>query len=672
LPGFGEITLSEGTWSGLNPLGTRVYRIHRRSSLSGWVVAVAVPQAALTGPLYRSLWVVLALGAVVALGALGSAAFMSRKLTLTFSSLSTAARRMGEGERVSAPRSSLQEANEIGEALAHASRKLCEHAQTLERANQDLENRVEERTRALRSAAEAYRSIVDTVVDAIVVSDEMGRISFFNRGAELMFGYAACEVIGESLGILMPDAQRSAHDKRLEHYRGKPQLSTICERRGVIARRKDGSTIPIDLAVTQWQDGDGRLRFTGILRDVSERERHAEELKTAKESAESAQVRAETASQAKSQFLASMSHEIRTPLNAISGFAQLLCQSGDALGRERQMRYTQNIMDASEQLNIIIDDVLDLARIESGRIDLKCEFLDCLEIMSEAYRMLEVTAKQRGIVFTADTSANLPSILADRGRVLQVLLNFLSNAIKYNIEGGWVMLSASHSDHMVRFFVRDTGKGIAPEHHPAVFQPFNRLGAEQGPEGGTGIGLAICRRLVHAMKGEIGFDSVPGKGSTFWFDLPVADEATRAQPTASLTPDAAAPTQPATNGDGIKILYIEDKIANIELMRSIVEDIHDARCIDAQTVQAGVDMAPALKPHLVITDIHLPDGTGFDVLQRLRGDPSTAHIPVIALTADAMPSNLANMQRHGFDHIVTKPFKVPDLMSIVRTTLKAA
>jgi CheY-like chemotaxis protein len=223
---------------------------------------------------------------------------------------------------------------------------------------------------------------------------------------------------------------------------------------------------------------------------------------------------------------------------------------------------------------------------------------------------------------------------------------------------------------MVRFLVRDTGKGIAPDKHAGVFQPFNRLGAEQGPEGGTGIGLAICRRLVHAMDGEIGFESVPGNGSTFWFDLPVAREA--AQTAAQPGQNAAAPMQPALPGGGINILYIEDKIANVELMRSIVEDIDDARCVDVQTVEAGLGIAPILKPDLVITDIHLPDGTGFDVLQRLRQDPATAHIPVIALTADAMPANLANMQRHGFDHIVTKPFNVPHLVDIVRTTLQAA
>jgi PAS domain S-box-containing protein len=671
LPGLHEITLSEGTWSGLNPLGVPVFRIHRRSALSGWIVSVAVPQAALSEPLDRSLSLILFLVSAVALVALGSGLLLSHKMTQIFRSLSIAARRTGDGHIVTVPRTSLREANEIGAALEQAARKLSEHARVLERTNEELENRVEERTRELRSAAEAYRSIVDTAMDAIVVGNEAGRITLFNKAAETIFGYSASEAIGQSIGILMPEPHRSAHDGYVERYRNSGRRMAAGRRPGLTGCHKDGSAIALDLSIAEWQDAQGRRHFTGILRDVRDRERQAEELQNAKEHAERARARAESASQAKSQFLASMSHEIRTPLNAISGFAQLLHQSGDSLMRDRQVRYTQSILDASDQLQNIIDDVLDMARIEAGQVKLNCETLDCLEVMTEVYRTIEVSARERGIVFTADTSANLPSIFADRGRLIQVLLNLASNAVKYNIDGGWVMLSAAPCDGKVRFFVRDTGRGIAPEHHDAVFEPFNRLGAEQGPVGGTGIGLAISRRLVHAMKGEIGFESVPGTGSTFWVDLPAAHDEAATQKAAAAMHDVATTGPAMPDNAAFKILYIEDKIANVELMRSIVEGMNDTRFIDAHTVQDGVGLA-AEKPDLVITDIHLPDGTGFDVLQKLRHDPETAHIPVIALTADAMPTNLANMKRHGFDHIVTKPFKVPDLIQIVRTTLKAA
>src|SRR5216684_3289787 len=373
----------------------------------------------------------------------------------------------------------------------------------------------------------------------------------------------------------------------------------------------------------------------------------------------------ERTSRAKSEFLASMSHELRTPLNAISGFALLLGRSADALDREKRIRYAQSIVEASTRLEKIIDDVLDMTRFESGQVNVNCEVLDCLEVMTEVSRTLEVSARKKGVLFSVDVSGNLPSIVADRGRLIQVLLNLGSNAIKYNVEGGWVLLTAFACDDVVRFIVRDTGKGIPAERHREIFEPFNRLGAELAQQEGTGIGLTISRRLVQAMDGKIGFESSVGQGSKFWVELPVAD--------AIAAKMARAPSLFATAADTrCKILYIEDKIPNVELMRAIIENLSNARFVDAQTVQEGLRIARSLRPDLVITDIHLPDGKGFDVLRGLRKDDRTAQIPVVALTADAMPSNMHNMELAGFDHILTKPLKMPDLMKILRATLKAA
>lgn len=374
---------------------------------------------------------------------------------------------------------------------------------------------------------------------------------------------------------------------------------------------------------------------------------------------------ADKTSRAKSEFLASMSHELRTPLHAISGFAQLLCQPDNGLAREKRVRYRENIVESSAQLGKIIDDVLDMASFESGHVNVNCEVLDCLEVMTEVSSTLEVSAKKRRILFTADTSGNLPSIVGDRRRLIQVLLNLGSNAIKYNIDGGWVLLTAVPCDDVVRFIVRDTGKGIPAERHPEIFEPFNRLGVELTQEEGAGIGLTISRRLVQAMDGDIGFESTVGYGSKFWVDLPVANEiAAKA---------ARAPSLFAMPSDTrCKVLYIEDKIPNVELMRAIIEDLSNTRFIDAQTVAEGLRLARSLRPDIVITDIHLPDGNGFDVLRELRGDGRTAQIPVIALTADAMTANMHNMQTAGFDHILTKPLKIPDLMKILHASLKAA
>jgi signal transduction histidine kinase/CheY-like chemotaxis protein len=374
---------------------------------------------------------------------------------------------------------------------------------------------------------------------------------------------------------------------------------------------------------------------------------------------------ADRTSRAKSEFLASMSHELRTPLNAISGFAQLLHQSGGTLRDERRIRYTENIMEASTQLGKIIDDVLDMASFESGHVNVNRDVLDCLQVMTEVSRTLEISARKRGVLFTVDTSGNLPSIVADRGRLIQVLLNLGSNAVKYNVDGGWVVLSAVPCEGVVRFIVRDTGRGIAAERHGEVFEPFNRLGVELTQEEGTGIGLTISRRLVQAMDGKIGFESAVGQGSEFWVELPVADE------TAAQTVRVAS-LFAITTDTRCKILYIEDKLTNVELMRAIVEDLSDTRFIDAQTVEEGLKIARSLRPDLIITDIHLPDGKGFDILSGLRGDVKTSKIPVVALTADAMASNMHNMRLAGFDHILTKPLNIPDLMTILRGTLRAA
>ena len=374
---------------------------------------------------------------------------------------------------------------------------------------------------------------------------------------------------------------------------------------------------------------------------------------------------ADRTSRAKSEFLASMSHELRTPLNAISGFAQLLGRSADALDREKRIRYAQSIVEASTRLEKIIDDVLDMARFETGHVNVNCEVLDCLEVMTEVSRTLEVSARKTGVLFSVDVSANLPSIVADRGRLIQVLLNLGSNAIKYNAEGGSVLLTAFPCDDVVRFIVRDTGRGIPAERHREIFEPFNRLGVELAQQEGTGIGLTISRRLVQAMDGKIGFESSVGQGSKFWVELPVAD--------AIAAKMARAPSLFAPAADTrCKILYIEDKIPNVELMRAIIENLSNTRFIDAQTVEEGLRIARSLRPDLVITDIHLPDGKGFDVLRGLRKDDRTSQIPVVALTADALPSNMHNMELAGFDHILTKPLKMPDLMKILRATLKAA
>jgi PAS domain S-box-containing protein len=518
---------------------------------------------------------------------------------------------------------------------------------------------------AIRERGERkLHGVLESAPDAMIIVADDGRIVSVNAQTENLFGYARDELVGQSAEVLIPERFRARHAE----YRGRLVSKPNSRRMGagieLSALRKDGCEVPVEISLAALSSEDGTLVVSAI-RDVTERRRQADELRTAKEAAETALARAESASRAKSDFLASMSHELRTPLSCVSGYAQLLSKSGDGLPRPAT-RYVQSIMKASDQLKDIIDDVLAMAGIETGRLNLSCEAVDCLEVMTEVCRRLGVLAKERHILFTADTSANLPYIFADRARLVQVLFNLGSNAIKYNVEGGWVLLAAYPMDHMVRFVVTDTGRGIPSERHGELFQPFNRLGAEMGPQEGTGLGLAMSHRLVQAMKGVIGFESVVGDGSKFWVDLPVADDIA----TTSIRDAAMRSTM--IDDSGSKILYIEDKIPNVALMRSVIEGLHNMQFTDAQTVKEGIEIARSWKPDLVITDIHLPDGKGFDVLRRLREDPETAHVPVIALTADAMPTNVHNMQRVGFDYIITRPFEIPELVQILHAKLKAA
>jgi protein-histidine pros-kinase len=519
---------------------------------------------------------------------------------------------------------------------------------------------------AIRDRGERrLHGVLESAPDAMVILADDGRIVSVNAQTENLFGYAREELVGRPVEVLVPERFRARHPEHRGQFVSQPNARRMGAGIELSALRKDGCEVPVEISLATLSSEDGTLVVSAI-RDVTERRRQADELRAAKEAAETALDRAESASRAKSDFLASMSHELRTPLSCISGYAQLLSKSGDALRGDHATRYAQSIMKASDQLKNIIDDVLDMAGIETGRLNLSCEVLDCLEVMTEVCRTLEVLAKERHILFTTDTSANLPYIRADRARLVQVLPNLGTNAIKYNVEGGWVLLAAYPKDHMVRFVVTDTGRGIPSGRHGELFQPFNRLGAEMGAQEGTGLGLAISHRLVHAMQGMIGFESIVGDGSKFWVDMPVADDIV-----ATSILDATM-RGAMTDDSRSKILYIEDKIPNVALMRSVIEGLHNVQFIDAHTVKEGVEIARSCKPDLVITDIHLPDGKGFDVLRRLREDPETAQVPVIALTADAMPTNVHNMQRVGFDYIITKPFEIPELMQILHASLKAA
>ncbi|MGQ9860752.1 MAG: PAS domain S-box protein [Thiobacillaceae bacterium] len=418
--------------------------------------------------------------------------------------------------------------------------------------------------------------------------------------------------------------------------------------------RPDGSLGWVRLRGVSHQDPEGRVVLTGTIQDITAGKAREAELSQAKEAAE-------RANQAKSEFLSRMSHELRTPLNAILGFAQLLEFNPDLDTHSRDN--VGEIHKAGRHLLEMINEVLDLARIEAGRLDLRIEELDCQIIAEECLAMTSSLARAREIDLGWDAAmAGELKVYADRTRCRQVLLNLLSNAIKYNRAGGRVELTvAAEGDRYVRFAVRDDGPGIPAERLGELFQPFQRLGMKDPTVEGTGIGLAISKRLVEGMGGRIGCDSRPGAGSTFWFILPRARTGTQVESEGESAVDAVAVPGEIRG----TVLYVEDNPANARLMSHLLARLPGVRLLLAKTPEDGLRLAAEHTPDLILLDIHLPGMDGYQVLERLKAMPGGADIPIVAVSADAMPEHMARARAAGFCDYLTKPLDVDRLYRVL-------
>ncbi len=365
--------------------------------------------------------------------------------------------------------------------------------------------------RALQASETRLRTVLDSMLDGVIVIDAQGAIESFNPAAERIFGYQGAEVAGRNVKMLMPEPYRSAHDGYLQRYLVTGETHIIGIGREVTGLRKDGRTFPMELAVNAMNCG-GRRCFVGVIRDISARKQTELELVQALEAAQAG-------SRAKSEFLSSMSHELRTPMNAILGFAQLL-DIDPALGPE-QADSVREILKAGGHLLELINEVLDLSRIEAGKLSLNMEPVALLKLVDQCVAMMEGEAQRQGLTLARDDQACSGYwVVADPLRLKQVLLNLLSNAIKYNLEGGEVRIECrGAAPGRIRLAVIDTGLGIPQEKQADLFSAFQRLGREHSGIEGTGIGLAISKRLVALMGGKIGMESMPGQGSTFWVEL---------------------------------------------------------------------------------------------------------------------------------------------------------
>jgi PAS domain S-box-containing protein len=525
----------------------------------------------------------------------------------------------------------------------------------------------------LLKAGALQNAILTSAKFSIIATDAKGIIQIFNVGAERMLGYAAAEVVNKINPSDIHDPQEViVRAKALSLELGTPitpgfEALVFKASRGIediyelTYFRKDGSRFPAVVSVTALRDAqDAIIGYLLIGTDNSARKQFELELHNAMAVADKANL-------AKTDFLSNMSHELRSPLNAILGFAQLM-ESDVTPQTPTQKESTGQILQAGWYLLKLINEILDLAMIESGKLLLSVEPMSLGEVMLDCQTMIEPQAQKYGISMSFCKLDQPCFVLADRTRVKQILINLLSNAIKYNHVGGTVVVEcAATSPERIHISVKDTGPGLSPEKLAQLFQPFNRLGQEARGEEGTGIGLVMTKRLVELMGGVIGVKSAVGIGSEFWVELIGADEpqlAVGATEAAALTParvqnDAALRT----------LLYVEDNPANLKLVEQLIARRPNMRLLAAGDAMLGIELARKHQPEVILMDINLPGISGISALRILREDPLTRHIPVVAISANAMPHDIYKGLQAGFLRYLTKPIRVIEFMDAVDVAL---
>ena len=490
----------------------------------------------------------------------------------------------------------------------------------------------------------------------VMITDVQGKIEYVNPKFSQVSGYSSDEVMGRSPSIL----KSGNHD--VDFY--KEMWSTILqgdEWRGEFHnRRKDGQLYWELATISPLRNRDGKTtHFIAIKEDITERKKAEAELRRAKEEAEAA-------NRAKSDFLSHMSHELRTPMTAILGFAQLLESVSEESLSERQNDCIQEILNAGYHLMELINEVLDLSSIESGKLSLSIETISIEPLIKECISLILPLADKNGIKVSENShDCKNHLVCADKTRLKQILLNLLSNAVKYNKEGGEVRLECRmEGEKFVRISVTDTGEGFPEEQYMQLFEPFKRLVSDRRKSiEGTGIGLSISKNLIQLMGGSLGVDSSPGEGSTFWIDI-VMDKS-------KVLHESGTDSEEQETEEPQKhtLLYVEDNISNLKLVTQILARRSDIVMITAQTGKLGLDLAYAHQPDVILLDIMLPDMDGYQMVEHLRSREETQSTPLVALSANAMPRDIERGLKAGFTHYLTKPLNINQFMSVMDEVL---
>jgi len=532
------------------------------------------------------------------------------------------------------------------------------------------------RQEALLKTGALQNAILTSANFSIIATDEKGIIQLFNVGAERMLGYLAAEVVNKinpsdihdpeevmaraealsrELGTTITPGFEALAFKASRGIEDIYELTYIC---------KDGSRFPAIVSITALRDDFGEIiGYLLIGTDNSVRKQVELELNKAKAVAEKANL-------AKSDFLSSMSHELRTPLSAILGFAQLI-ESGKPAPSVSQKRSVDQILQAGWYLLELINEILDLALIESGKMSLSLEPISLNEVMLECQEMIEPQAKKRGISVVFSRFATPCFVKADRTRMKQVFINLLSNAIKYNTANGAVAVEYMTSiPGRIRVCVRDSGEGLPADKLAQLFQPFNRLGQEANAEEGTGIGLVMTKRLIEMMGGVIGAESTVGQGSVFWIEIDLTAERHAIGGTVAPLTQLESPVH--AHAKLRTLLYVEDNPANLMLVEDLIARRSDLRLLSARDGNHGIQIARESQPDLILMDINLPGISGIAALRILAEDPLTSHIPVVALSANAIPRDIEKGLEAGFFRYLTKPIKVDEFMKTLDIALDYA
>ncbi len=507
--------------------------------------------------------------------------------------------------------------------------------------------------RQIRVGKSRLQAILDTAIDAIITIDAYGNIQEFSRAAEKLFGYKAAEVIGKNVKILMPEPYHSEHDGYLKNYRDTGKAKIIGTGKEVVGKRKDGSTMPIRLAVGQVDTPDNTMLFVGLLADISEKKRLESSLRDAAN-------QARQAAAAKTSFLANMSHEIRTPMNSIIGFTDLVLQTDLSAN---QKNYLNTIKQSSRNLLRLINDILDTTKIEHGRMLLEIKDFSLKSLAMQIESSLKLGAQAKGLYLNTYYPVEMPQFFkGDQLRLLQIFTNLVGNAIKFTEKGG-IDVIYDYVDEKIHVQVKDTGIGMSADQIKTIFDPFTQADASISRRfGGTGLGTTIALQLTQTMGGEIKVASEIGRCSTFhvYLPLPLGE---KIADTAKYQLDLKLPA--------LKILIADDVEQNLELLRLTLENNgHTVVC--AHDGQEAFVLYKANEFDLVLMDVHMPNTDGLQASELIRTYESTnnkTRTPIIALTASVMSHDRQAASAVGMDGFAVKPLDLPSLFQEMANVL---